>query len=165
MCDLNAKNTHDVLGQRANKANKYIFFSLEQKETYWVMSVNAKRLRWTLKKSKNKVRLCCILEKHWPCLLALLTCSETDIVPWWQCDVLKWRRFCRTIWSPVGHVSGAIALRLSKAQMKVSRAPARLSFYSLLPLLRLSLSLCPSVSLPLSIYLVSCAQGWFWQIH
>lgn len=72
------------------------------------------------------------------------------------CSCVYW-----TIWQLLGSVSRAAALRLSKAQMKVSGALAHFAFF-LFASHSVSSSLCVSVSLSLylllSIHLVSCAR-------
>lgn len=70
-----------------------------------------------------------------------------------------------TIWRLLGSVSRAAALRLSKAQMKVSRALAHFAFFLFAShSVSSSLCVCLFVPLPLSLYLllsihlVSCAR-------
>lgn len=118
------------------------------------MSVGAELLKQTWK-SRNIEWLCIQLQytlgKDSLCRLVWPDHSETVIIPQWQWDGLKWHCLYRSIWWLVGSVSGTATLRPSKAQMKVLRAPARLSFFSL-PLSlshRLSVSLCLFVPLSL----------------
>lgn len=101
---------------------------------------------------------CCILEYRRPYRSAFLTCGETDIVPRWRRDVLKWPCSRCTIWLPVGRVSGTVAPRLyevaDEAAVGPAASPLSLSA-SLLSPLSVPLSLCISPSINLSALLCS----------
>lgn len=118
------------------------------------------------KKSKAKANLFVSgrpLKKNVHRLLSSPGRSETVTILWWQSHGLKWHDVCRTIWWLVGSVRGAAAQRLSEAQMKVSRTPARL-FFPLFASLSVSSCLCLFVPLSLclspalSIHLFCCSQ-------